>query len=162
MEWGNHILLIIGSMFLLFILYLLFVMIFSAFNIFLWPIEDEDNHHPKLSYKQFIDYYWINPDKWILRDNYVQYKYLKDIRNIYYNYSTKSFSFSFIDQFKYQKFKHDIKTNKEKMERSKAHKESYRILLEGVQKDIYKLRKQSEDELNQAMSTMKEVKERIG
>lgn len=95
-------------------------------------------------------------------DIYVQYKYLKDIRNIYYNYNTKSFSFSFIDQFKYQKFKHDIKTNKEKMERSKAHNESYQILLEGVQKDIDKLCKQSEDELNQVIKTMKEVKERVG
>ncbi len=138
------------------ILILIFAAICDIFN--LYP----KTNCAKLPYNQFINYYWINPDKWILRDNYVQYKYLKDIRNIYYNYSTKSFSFSFIDQFKYQKFKHDIKTNKEKMERSKAHKESYRILLEGVQKDIYKLRKQSEDELNQAMSTMKEVKERIG
>lgn len=153
MEWGNHILLIIGSMFLLFILYLLFVMILSAFNIFLWPVEDEDNHHPKLSYKQFIDYYWINPDKWILYDNYVQYNY--------YNYRTKSFSFSFVDQIKYQKFKRNIEKTKKKMEWSKAHNESYRILLEGVQKDIDKLRKQSEDELNQATKTMKEVKERL-
>lgn len=49
-----------------------------------------------------------------------------------------------------------------KIKQSKAHNEAYQILLEGVQKDIDKLCQQSQDELSQAMKTMKEVKERIG
>lgn len=45
---------------------------------------------------------------------------------------------------------------------NKQHNKDIIMLLKGVQRDIDKLRQQSENELNQAMETMKEVKERVG
>lgn len=168
---------ILSGVLALFILYLIIVMICAPFDIILWPFNEDKKDYPKLHYKQFIDYYWVNPDRWILYDNHVEYQYYKS-EPFTYGYKqgensvvnikesttiyVKSFSFSFINQIKYRKFKHDIETSKMKIKQSKAHNEAYQILLEGVQKDIDKLCQQSQDELSQAMKTMKEVKERIG
>lgn len=136
----------------------LFVIIAAIVNIF--------DFHPepmatKLSYKQFVDYYWVNPNRWFLWGNYVEYIYI-DKRIFTNGGAHEKFTFSFFDILKYKKFKYDVETNKEKQHKLKTDKEAYQVLLEGVQKDIDKLRQQSENELNQAMNILKEVKERIG
>lgn len=135
-----------------------------SFEIDFWPSMSDSCSFPKITYKQFVDYYYINPDRWFLCNNYVKYMYHTEItvlNGCVQDTVFKSFSFSFIDQFKYHKFKYNIKRKNEVIKQSKEYNEAYQVLLEGVQKDIDKLRQQSENELNQAMNIMKEVKERI-
>lgn len=144
------------SLFLLVFVYSLIAIILSDLGIKLFPFMNDENSYPKLRYKQFVDYYWVNPNRWFLCENYVEYIYI-DKRIFANGGAHEIFTFSFVDMLKYKKFKHDIEVNN----KLKTNKATYQILLKGVQEDIDKLRKQSEDELNQAINTMKEVKERI-
>lgn len=90
--------------------------------------------YPKLRYKDFIKYYRVNPDRWILEDKIVKYKQKPkdkfDIeREIF-------FSIPFSDKFKYYIFKRKANPIKEKEKYDKA----YKILIDNVQEDINKLR----------------------
>nr|DAG70915.1 MAG TPA: hypothetical protein [Caudoviricetes sp.] len=79
------------------------------------------------------------------------------------------YRFSFIDSFRYKKW-HENKLKEERIKeeqeeaikQSKKHREDIIALLEGVQADIDKLRKQSQDEINQAVEVIKDVSERVG
>ena len=61
-----------------------------------------------------------------------------------------------------KKWSENKKKQEEAIKQSKKHREDIIALLEGVQTDIDKLRKQSQDEINQAVEVMKEVGERVG
>lgn len=128
---------IIVTILMVCILVIIFMGICSIFDLI------PKSNYPKLSYKQFVDYYWINPDKWFLWNNYVDYTYFdqKSIKSTFTSGTVhKKFTFSFIDMLKYRKFKYNIETNKEKQNKLRTDNEAYKILIKGVQKDIDKLK----------------------
>ena len=177
---------IIGGLIVFFIVEIVKNLYFYCSNI------ETVRKHAIIKFKDFVKYYQINPNKWDLRRMRVGYTpktvddLSKDERNMmqqeYYSiwcndynriqqqYLGKIFyRFSFIDSWRYKKWREDLNKRKKKEENRKEeirineqHKEDIISLLEGVQRDINKLCQQSENELNQAMNTMKEVKERIG
>lgn len=84
--------------------------------------------YPKLRYKDFIKYYRVNPDRWILGDKLVSYSCEKLI----------TFSIPFSDKFKYYIFK----CRRNSIEEKEEYDEAYKILIDNVQEDINKLRQE--------------------
>ena len=77
-----------------------------------------------IKFKSFKSFYNINPCKWELHDDYVNYRY--------YSYDRVKFRFNFIDYYRYRLWKHNLETQKRK---AKYYKE-YQDVLEEIKKDI--------------------------
>ena len=82
-----------------------------------------------IKFKSFKSFYNINPGKWELHDDYVNY--LK-LGRYYYGYDRVKFRFNFIDYYRYRLWKHNLETQKRK---AKYYKE-YQDVLEEIKKDI--------------------------
>lgn len=88
-------------------------------------------------------------------------------KNLYYrlnNYMVRITFPTLNDYHKYIGWCDDLEKKKKRqkqVEQYKANIETMEMILEQAQKDIDNLRKQSEDEVKQATSTMKEVNERL-
>lgn len=163
--------------------------IYSQLKFYYDNIEKVKNH-AIIKFNDFLKYYNVNPEKWDLRNMRVRYRLkwpqeldesLQHDYRFVINWSNKNdsideeyglikfYRFSFIDCFRYKKW-HENKLKEERIKeeqeeaikQSKKHREDIIALLEGVQADIDKLRKQSQDEINQAVEVIKDVSERVG
>lgn len=81
-----------------------------------------------IKFKSFKSFYNINPCKWELHIDYVNY--LKPAG--YYSYDRVKFRFNFIDYYRYRLWKYNLETQKRK---AKYYKE-YQDVLEEIKKDI--------------------------
>ncbi len=102
----------------------------------------------KMEYKDFINLYHLNKDRW---------DYCDKNSTIFYNsnsiHGTNSIKFNFIDwlrvcHFFKSELKRAIKTNN-----LTTQKENLELILNSVQKDIDRIRKQSEEEIDKARET---------
>ena len=107
---------------------LTFVLLPEIRNFFIKFFTESELKFPKLRCKDFIKYYRVNPDRWILGDNIVSYSCESLI----------TFSIPFNDKFKYYIFKRKANSIKEK----EKYDEVYKILIDNVQEDINKLRQE--------------------
>ena len=93
--------------------------------------------YPRLKFNQFKKFYDINPDRWVLRDNYVMC-WLRSGRDEY-------FSFNFFDLcFYYRPFLRSLEKAKEKEKETK----SYLNMIVAVKKDIADFEERSTKETN--------------
>lgn len=146
--------------------------------------------HVIIKFNDFVKYYQINPNKWELRNMRVGYtpktvdslnkstlQHFLNLMDLYRDsplwekeredllsecLGKRFYRFSFIDCFRYKKWSENKKKQEEAIKQSKKHREDIIALLEDVQADIDKLRKQSQDEINQAVEVIKDVSERVG
>ena len=109
-------------------------------------IEKRTKDFPTITFKQFKDFYSINPESWSLRECRV----VKD------NNDELSLTFTYQEWKKYKKFKDQVakekKQQQERMENQKLEKEKVettRKVLEAVQKDIDNIRAAAEKEFEE-------------
>ena len=125
--------------------------------------------NPIIDFEDFEKYYWINPKSW---------KVSSDIR--FYNnfwfpiYCVKkydditqswlSFRISYKDCMKMKKFCEELKNQNHKLNVCKTQKKNnktYCWLLESVQNDINKIRKENGKEMKRAMNNIDDIKLRL-
>lgn len=101
---------------------------------------------PTITFDQFKDFYLLNPESWSL----------KDCRVVKDNNDELSLTFTYQEWKKYKKFKEQVAEEKrlqqerianQKLEKEKT--ETTRKILESVQKDIDKIRAESEKEFEE-------------
>lgn len=106
-----------------------------------------------IKFKSFKSFYNINPGKWELHDDYVNY--LKPFEYYYNSYNRVKFRFNFIDYYRYRLWKHNLETQKRKI---KDYKE-YQDVLEEIKKDIAAFEKnniaETEKQLNDIWKGLK-------
>ncbi len=110
---------------------------------------------PTITFKQFLDFYYLNPDSWIL----------KECRVYKNNNNRLSFTFTYPEWKKYKKWceqkekeKENQRKHEQELEAIKKQNEITRQILEEVQKDIDRTRKKSEKEINETIKLIKGVK----
>ena len=114
-------------------------------------VEKKIKDLPTISLEQFKDFYHLNPDSWSLRFCRV----VKD------NNDELSFTFTYPEWKKYQKFREQVEEeNKNQQERLKTQKlekekvETTKKVLEAVQKDIDKIRAEAEKEFEEVKNAV--------
>lgn len=125
--------------------------------------------NPIIDFEDFEKYYWINPKSWKvtlnrrLYDNfcfpvYCAKKY-DDITQ-----SWLEFGFSYKDCMKMEKFYEELKSQNHKLKVRKIQKENnetYCRLLESVQNDINKIRKENDKEMKRVVNNIIDIKLRL-
>lgn len=119
-----------------------------------WFDETQIKEFPTISFKQFEQFYYLNPESWTL----------KDCRVFKNNDNALSFTFTYTEWLKYLKFKKHIVSNKEKQatyERTiremKVKDDTTRKILEAVQQDIDDIRSKAQDDIAKSIEFMQEV-----
>lgn len=109
---------------------------------------------PTITFSQFQDFYYLNPDSWTLLDYSVYKNHSKDL----------TFTFKYKEWKKYNKWHQQIKKDEEKQrDIIKARKVSEWQdkttvkILEAIQKDIDKIRAESSKNFNEAAKLIKGV-----
>lgn len=121
-------------------------------------VEDKNHSYVKVTSMDFGTFE---------RLNIVSPERLTFNKNLYYrldNYMVRITFPTLNDYHKYIKWCNDLEKEEKRQKQLKQHKaniETMEMILEQAQKDIDNLRKQSENEIKQAISTMKEVNERL-
>ena len=103
----------------------------------------------RLKYKNFVDFYSINPDKWELFKNYCAYKLNDDEGYL--------ICFNYFDKLRYNQWLNESLLREQDERKS----ESTRILLRDIQKDIQKKREQTQAEIHKAMEESIKLGEEI-
>lgn len=134
-----------------------FLFIFSSYA----QIKQTNNDSVPLSFKQFEDYFTLNPDRWELEDvkNFNYTKYLD--RNYY---GKRKIDISFVTKKDYKKavkLFNSYQSEKKIAQIKKRQSESYKELLEEVQKDIDKINEQSQEEIKGAVEIAKKVQNNL-
>ena len=106
----------------------------------------------KLAFKDFINFYNVNPDKWELNDGYVIYK--KPDR--YWFYKTY-FNFGFFDYLRYSSWKR----NKDKKETKMKQDKEMIDFLYSVNADIEKLINESNANAEKAVRDIYTISKRL-
>lgn len=119
-----------------------------------WFDDTQIKEFPTISFKQFEQFYYLNPESWTL----------KDCRVFKNNDNSLSFTFTYTEWLKYLKFKKHIASNKEKQatyERTiremKVKDDTTRKILEAVQQDIDNIRSKAQDDIAKSVEFMQEV-----
>ena len=123
-------------------------------------------HKVCLSYKQFVDFYSVNPARWnIVKKRYPERRYLrfKDGQTWYWVYFKTAKEYRAAVKYYYEREElrngpHAINYNpqeKEKLDKDTA------ALLRCVQSDINKIKFQAESEINEATDGIKKISERL-
>ena len=108
------------------------------------PIKD----FPTISFNQFLDFYYLNPSSWGL----------KECRVCKNNDNHLSFTFTYEDWKKYKKWRVQLKKDTENKRINEYKSNTTRKILEAVQVDIENIRAESQKDLEKAQELMKEVK----
>lgn len=124
------------------------------------------DHKVCLSYKQFVDFYSINPARWnIVKQTYPERRYLrfKDGETWYWVYfkTAKEYRAAVKYYYRQEEIKnglHAIDYNQR--EKEKLNKDTA-ALLRCVQADINKIKFQAESEINEATDGIKKISERL-
>lgn len=110
---------------------------------------------PKITFNQFRDFYYLNPESWTLCD----YKVFKNYRQ------ELTFNFEYEEWKKYEKWHNQIKKEKEIAKNNRLKQailnyqnETTKKILEEVQKDIDKIRQESQNDIDEAINLIKGVK----
>lgn len=126
----------------------------------------------KMDFDKWYDIFCLNTKKWdlgclphcrvdttrpkfgdvIITSNYWNHNYC--VKNIYVD-------FGFIGNLKYSRWRHKYLKNKKAQETQEREVKNLKFILESAQEDIEILKKQSEEEINKAAETSKEVKENL-
>lgn len=134
-------------------------------------IQEDDRsifieHKVCLSYKQFVDFYSVNPARWnIVKHNYPPVRYLrfKDGKTWYWVYFKTAKEYKAAVKYYYEReearngpraINYDPQ-QKEKLDKDTA------ALLRCVQSDINKIKFQAESEINEATDGIKKISERL-
>ena len=124
---------------------------------------------PIIDFEDFEKYYWINPESWRITSeshfydsfwfpNYCIKKY-DDVSQTFLR-----FGVSYKDCLKIEKFCEELKNREHKLSVCKIQKKNNKIycqLLESVQNDINKARKENNKKMKKAMDNIDEVKLRL-
>lgn len=126
----------------------------------------------KMDFDKWYDIFCLNNEKWnlvclpycrvdttrqrfgeiIITSNYWNHNYC--VKNIYVD-------FGFIGNLKYSRWRHKYLKNKKTQETQEKEVKNLKFILESAQEDIEILKKQSEEEINEAAETTKKVKENL-
>ena len=164
------------GLFIWFLWYLLLgPLIFKGiFKADLDDINEKREHEEctKMDFDKWYDIFCLNTKKWdlgclphcrvdttrpkfgdvIITSNYWNHNYC--VKNIYVD-------FGFIGNLKYSRWRHKYLKNKKTQETQEREVKNLKFILESAQEDIEILKKQSEEEINKAAETSKEVKENL-
>lgn len=120
---------------------------------------DVPDHEPTITFESFKKFYSINPDRWILEDQYVICK-IGDTKGSYYYGLTfydykkqKCYFESSSDLRKYKKFQKKLEQDKLETARMKATSE----MLGMVKKDIANMEDLAEQQKKQAMENFDSI-----
>lgn len=126
----------------------------------------------KMDFDKWYDIFCLNNEKWnlgclpycrvdttrqrfgeiIITSNYWNHNYC--VKNIYVD-------FGFIGNLKYSRWCHKYLKNKKTQETQEREVKNLKFILESAQEDIEILKKQSKEEISQAVETTKKVKENL-
>lgn len=126
----------------------------------------------KMDFDKWYDIFCLNNEKWnlgclpychvdttrqrfgeiIITSNYWNHNYC--VKNIYVD-------FGFIGNLKYSRWRHKYLKNKKTQETQEKEVKNLKFILESAQEDIEILKKQSKEEISQAVETTKKVKENL-
>lgn len=123
-------------------------------------------HKVCLSYKQFVDFYSVNPARWnIVKQTYPEGRYLrfKDGETWYWIYFKTAKEYR--AAVKYYYMQEEVRNgpcavNYNPQEKEKLNKDTAALLC-CVQADINKIKFQAESEINEATDGIKEISERL-
>lgn len=140
--------------FLIIFLIIIAVIILSipvAFCVCDWE-SDSPGCAPKIKFKSFEKFYWVNPDRWILEDGYVKCKMgeSKSYKGLFLDSTTEKFGFGFFDYYKYKKFKNKIYKDKMKRKKMKITAEMLKV----VKEDIANMEDLAEQQKKHAMDNI--------
>lgn len=111
----------------------------------------------RIKFKDFIQYYTINPKRWLLCDSYVSVcTDITSLRSLFWT-EGKCCYFGYFDTFKYKIFKKNLN----RKEKEKQINKQYAAILEAVQQDIDSIRKQANQEIKEASDKAIEIAERL-
>lgn len=102
---------------------------------------------PVITFNQFLDFYYLNPSSWSLRECRV-------CKN---NDNNLSFTFTYEDWKKYKKWRKQLKKDTESKRINDYKHDVTKKILEAVQVDIENIRAESKKDLEMAQELMKEV-----
>lgn len=123
-------------------------------------------HKVCLSYKQFVDFYSVNPARWnIVKQTYPEGRYLrfKDGETWYWIYFKTAKEYRAAVKYYYMQEKvrnGPCAVNYNPQEKEKLNKDTAALLC-CVQADINKIKFQAESEINEATDGIKEISERL-
>ena len=123
---------------------LLFVLIYALIT---WC--ESPRNSPKIKFKSFVKFYDVNPNRWNLYDEYIECR----IDDKSWNYSVESFSFGFIDFWRYKFW---LKMQK-RAERNKQHTESTSRMIAAVRRDIDKKNEAAKRKQDEAINIIIEL-----
>lgn len=123
-------------------------------------IFEKDEYDIFLSFKEFTDYYWLNPEAYYFTSDayecdtttYVKVKRIVNYNEIYIGFKTS------IDYYLFYKWKKKLDREKYHNNRNSEIQKNTRKFVELIQKDIDKLREQSNKELDEANKLLKGIK----
>lgn len=117
---------------------------------------------PIITYKEFLNYFNVNPDKWSYTNTNIYYKYCKKGYDTFFEehyIDHKDHVILFKTQYDFMRAKNIIrKYRKDKKDKANAkeRKDKTVAFLQNVQEDINKLKEQSENELDEANKLIKQ------
>lgn len=130
-------------------IWLAFLTIVICFFI-LWKLSFNYNGAVKFNLTTFRKIYKINPNKWSFKE-----KYADEMRHLYYDEHTRvKLSFLAFLWFLY------YQATKTTQEKKRNHRNAMIAILSDCQKDIERLKKRSEQEIQLAIKKQKEIFER--
>ena len=125
---------------------LLIMLLCEFIKTFIEVMSDSDNNHNYITFDRFIAFYNINPDRWELYSDYVQYgvpKTYKFSNGQVSTYTDKyvEFYFTFKDRIKYKRWK----SNRHKLKKQQEHFKEYQEVLECVKKDLEEFNRKNDE-----------------
>lgn len=134
--------------------WILIVLVSAIFFIMLakWAIELPRNSQ-FIKFKSFLSFYNINPDRWSLENDYVEF-----FKTEYYSYgSAIRYKFNFIDYYRY------LHWHKRQKKREKLKKEMDNInkMIQIIKKDIAKLEEENQVNMQSAAKNIRDITSRM-
>ena len=106
----------------------------------LWRVEREKDT-PRISFKLFKEMYQLNPEKWLMYENYLYVNYDDD------NTSHRVDFNNFIDRLRYGRFRIKVRESENKQTRYNAEVE----LVNELQKEIDRYQKENIEEIRRSI-----------
>lgn len=125
--------------------------------------SDKSCPFPLFTYKEFEDYFYLNPEKWKLEEDskYYCFSYVKEDKNCRYNSERLYITLSKSDYKKAYKLYKDYAENKERIEIEDRRNKNKLKFLTSIKKDIEEIQEQSDKEIEDAKKTSQEVAGRL-
>ena len=108
-----------------------------------------------LKFNEWKKYYILAPDEWEL----AWFAPKRVIRDKHGTWDTIYINFGFIGNIRYVFFKHNMENKRRKDKAAQSSQDNLRYVLEAVQRDIDKIQKQAEEEINKAKEETDKIRE---